>query len=124
MDLSHTPGITLRLFATADALPQLQREFGPALYQPAEIPAGAYPGVERAVPVVAVRNLLVARSDLPDDLVYDITRAIFEHHAELVAVHPEARKLTLESAVKYSPARFHPGAIRYYREKGVWAGTP
>ena len=120
MDLSHTPGVHLRLFATADVLPQLQREYGDALYRAAEIPAGAYPGVDRPVPVVAVRNLLVARSDLPEPLVYDIIRVMFEHHADLAAVHPEARKLTLESAVKHSPAAFHPGAIRYYREKGVW----
>ena len=119
-DLAHTPGVSLRLFATADVLPQLQREYGNSLYQAAEIPAGAYRGVDRPVPVVAVRNQLVARADLPDDLVYDITRVIFEHQPELVAVHPEARKLTLESAVKHSPAPFHPGAIRYYREKGVW----
>jgi TRAP transporter TAXI family solute receptor len=120
MDLSHTPGVTLRLFATADVLPRLQREYGDSLYRAAEIPAGAYPGVDRAVPVVAVRNLLVARADLPEDLVYDITRLMFERHAELVAVHPEARNLTLPSAVRFSPAEFHPGAIRYYSEKSVW----
>jgi TRAP transporter TAXI family solute receptor len=124
MDLSHTPGVTLRLFATADVLPRLQREYGDSLYRAAEIPAGAYPGVDRAVPVVAVRNLLVARADLPVDLVYDITRLMFERHAELVAVHPEARNLTLPSAVRFSPAEFHPGAIRYYTEKGVWTVTP
>ena len=75
------------------------------------------PGVDGAVPVVGVANVLVVNRSMPDALAYDITRLLFEHQRELAAIHPEARNLTLATAVKGSPAPFHPGAIRYYRER-------
>jgi TRAP transporter TAXI family solute receptor len=118
-DLSHTPGISIRLLPTLSLLTTLNRDHGP-LYFPLDIPAGAYPGVQRAVPVVGVANVLVVNRSMPDDLAYDITRLLFEKQAELAAIHPEARNLSLQSAAKGSPADFHPGAMRYYQEKGAW----
>ena len=118
-DLSHTPGISIRLLPTLSLLTTLNRDHGP-LYFPLDIPPGAYPGVQTAVPVVGVANVLVVNRSMADDLAYDITRLLFEKQAELAAIHPEARNLSLQSATKGSPAEFHPGAMRYYREKGVW----
>ena len=118
-DLSHTPGISIRLLPTLSLLTTLNRDHGP-LYFPLDIPPGAYPGVETAVPVVGVANVLVVNKAMPDDLAYGLTRLLFEKQAELAAIHPEARNLSLQSATKGSPADFHPGAMRYYREKGVW----
>ena len=118
-DLSHTPGISIRLLPTLSLLTTLNRDHGP-LYFPLEIPPAAYPGVQTAVPVVGVANVLVVNRTMPDDLAYDLTRLLFEKQAELAAIHPEARNLSLQSATKGSPADFHPGAMRYYREKGVW----
>ena len=118
-DLSHTPGISIRLLPTLSLLTTLNREHG-ALYFPLDIPEGAYPGVQSAVPVIGVANVLVVNRAMPDDLAYDLTRLLFEKQQELAAIHPEARNLSLQSAPKGSPAEFHPGAIRYYREKGVW----
>ena len=83
-----------------------------------QIPAGTYPGVAAPVPVVGVANVLVVNRAMPDDLAYDITRLLFEHQPELAAIHPEARNLSLTTAAKGSPAPFHPGALRWYREKG------
>jgi TRAP transporter TAXI family solute receptor len=78
------------------------------------------PDLENDVGVVSIPNLLVAHADMDEKLVYEITRALFENRADLVAIHPEAQNLTLESAVRESPAPFHPGAIRYYKEQHVW----
>jgi hypothetical protein len=118
-DLAHTIGLTIRLVPNADLLPALQREFGD-LYFPLQVPASAYRGVDGAVPVVGVANVLVVGRSMDDQLAYDITRVMFEHQPELAAIHPEARNLSLASAVKGSPAGFHPGAIRYYRERNAW----
>jgi TRAP transporter TAXI family solute receptor len=117
-DLAHSHGITIRMIATGDLVPTLRREHGP-LYFPLDVPAAAYPGVTSPVAVVAVANVLVVNRSLPEQLAYDITRLLFEKQAELAAIHPEARHLSLQTAVKGSPADFHPGAMRYYREQGI-----
>ena len=65
-------------------------------------------------------NVLVANASMPEPLAYDITRLLFEKQAELAGIHPEARNLSCDRAATGSPAPFHPGAIRFYREKGVW----
>jgi hypothetical protein len=120
IDLAHTPGIGIRLLPNDGVLRALQTRYGPSLYTRAAIPGGTYAGVDDAVGVVAVAIVLAVHADMPEPLVYDITRALFEHRDELVAIHPEARNLTLESAVSGSAAPFHPGAIRYYQERDVW----
>ena len=118
-DLAHTPGIAIRLIPTADVLPSLRQDYG-ELYFPLEIPASAYPGIERAVSVVGVTNVLVVHRAMRDDLAYDITRLLFEKQADLAAIHPEAARLSLQGAASGSPAQFHPGAVKLYREKGAW----
>lgn len=118
LDLAHSPNVLMRLVPTAPALDALRRTYGD-LYTSLEIPAGAYRGVDSAVPVVGVANLLVVRSDMSDDLAYQLTRTMFAHQTDLAAVHPEAKKLSLATAVKGSPLEFHPGAVRYYRERGA-----
>ncbi|MBA2301925.1 MAG: TAXI family TRAP transporter solute-binding subunit [Acidobacteria bacterium] len=117
-DLAHSQGITIRLIPTGELVPALQREHGP-LYFPLEVPKDAYPGVTAPVSVVGVANVLVVNRSMPDQLAYDITRLLFEKQPELAAIHPEARNLALPSAIQGSPAEFHPGALRYFREKGV-----
>jgi TRAP transporter TAXI family solute receptor len=118
LDLAHSPNVRMRLVPTATALDALRIAHGD-LYTSLEIPAGAYRGVDSAVPVVGVANLLVVRSDMSDDLAYQLTRVLFERQADLAAVHPEAKKLSLATAVRGSPLGFHPGAVRFYRERGV-----
>jgi TRAP transporter TAXI family solute receptor len=117
-DLAHSPGVSIRLLATADLVPALRLEHGDR-YFPLEIPANGYPGVRTAVPVVGVANVLVVNRAMDEQLAYDITRVLFEKQAELAAIHPEARKLSLATATAGSPAAFHPGALRFYRERNA-----
>jgi TRAP transporter TAXI family solute receptor len=115
-DLAHSQGISLRLLPSAEFVPALKVEYG-ELYFPLEIPAGAYRGIAAPVQVVGVANLLVVNASMPEQLAYDITRVIFEKREELAAIHPEAAKLSLDTATVGSPAPIHPGAARYFREK-------
>jgi TRAP transporter TAXI family solute receptor len=117
LDLAHTPGLRIRLLASDTAVPALQRTHGDSLYAARPIPKATYPGLQDDVLVVSVANILAVHEGLPDQLVYDITRTLFEHQSELAAIHPEARNLSLRSAVLGSPAPFHPGALRYYQEQ-------
>jgi hypothetical protein len=71
------------------------------------------------VSVVGVANALIVNRAMDEQLAYEITRILFEKQAELGAIHPEARNLSLERAIKGSPADLHPGAARYYKERGL-----
>jgi TRAP transporter TAXI family solute receptor len=71
------------------------------------------------VATVGVANLLVVHKDFNADLAYQITKLIYEKRAELAQVHQEAANITLTGVAGRSPLPFHPGAIRYFRERGV-----
>jgi hypothetical protein len=120
LDLASTRGIAWRLVPNDDALGALQGTYGPSLYSRLIVPRNAYPGLPDDVAVVGVANLLVVHAGMPEQLAYDITRLLFEYQAELVAVHAEAANLKPATERTVSPAPFHPGAIRYYRERGAW----
>jgi TRAP transporter TAXI family solute receptor len=119
VDLVNTPGIRAHFISTVDWLPGLQQAHGGGLYYRAPIPMGTYNN-EREIPVVAVANLLVVSESMPEPLAYDITRTLFDHQVELAAIHPQARELSLATALTGSPIPYHPGAIRFYRERNVW----
>jgi len=88
-------------------------------FVPAMIPANTYTGQDKDVPTAAVVNYLVTSSAVSDDLAYQMTRLIFESLPELVTAHAAGKEIRLETAAAGSPVPLHPGAIRYYREKGV-----
>jgi TRAP transporter TAXI family solute receptor len=82
--------------------------------------ANAYPGETRDTTNVDVWNLIVVPEKADEKLVYDITKLMFEKKEELVKVHKDAAFLDLANQVTgASPIPFHPGAVRYLREKGV-----
>jgi hypothetical protein len=84
-----------------------------------KIPANTYKGQETEVATPAVMAMMVARADLPEDLVYRFTKAIFDDLKQFHAAHAAAKNLTLQTALAGMPIPLHPGAERFYREKGV-----
>ncbi|MBV7379054.1 TAXI family TRAP transporter solute-binding subunit [Maritimibacter dapengensis] len=88
------------------------------LFASTTLSAGIYEGVDD-VNVLGVPNVLVASSEMSDDLAYTITKAMFENIADLQAVHPAANQTTVEFTLSATPIPLHPGAIRYYEEAGA-----
>lgn len=89
-------------------------------YLKTTIPAKAYSGVGRDVPVVGTSNGVMVGAELPADLVYQITKAAFENVERLRSSYPTLGNFSLEVAPKGGLIPYHDGAIRYYRERGVW----
>jgi hypothetical protein len=88
-------------------------------YLSATIPAGTYQGQDADVATAAVPNFLVTRADLSDDLVYAMTKAVYDNLDALVAAHAAAKGISLDKAAADLPIPLHPGAERYFREKGL-----
>lgn len=118
LDLMSTDAARVTFVATDDMVDRLNSRYGPTYFR-AVIPANTYPRLDRSIPTLGVANVLVVHRAMSDPLAYEITRAIFEHRDELVAVHPEARHLDPARAARGLPVPLHPGASRYYREIGV-----
>ena len=83
------------------------------------VPAGTYKGVDHDTPTPAVMAILVCDAMMEDDLVYNITKAIFENLEELKPVHDKAKLIALDTALKGASIAVHPGAAKYYKEKGM-----
>lgn len=88
-------------------------------YVPVTIPAGTYTGQDADVQTAGVQNFLVTRADLSDDLVYAMTKSMFDHLDQMAAAHAAAKGIKLDEAAKNSPVPLHPGAERFYKEKGA-----
>jgi TRAP transporter TAXI family solute receptor len=118
-DVGATPGLKIKLIGHDEAIPKMREKYGP-LYVRGTIPAKSYPGQDADVPIAVVWNLVVCHENMKGDVAYDIVKTLFERKPELVAVHKEAGWLALEpQAAGGSPIPFHPGAIRYFKEKGI-----
>jgi TRAP transporter TAXI family solute receptor len=112
-DLSNSVDITL-----VSVPKEVVERMGPP-FVPETIPANTYPGQDKDVPTAAIINYLVTSSAVSDDLAYQMTRLIFESLPELANAHAAGKEIKLATAAAGSPVPLHPGAIRYYREKGL-----
>lgn len=83
------------------------------------IPANTYKNQSADVKTIAVSAVLIASSELPEDVVYKLTKALFDNQAELAAGHAKGKELNIKTAAKGVSIPFHPGAVKYYKEKGM-----
>ncbi|PCH60852.1 MAG: C4-dicarboxylate ABC transporter substrate-binding protein [SAR86 cluster bacterium] len=84
-----------------------------------EFPPGTYPNQDELIRTVASPNVLVTRADIPDEVVYHVTKVIWENLGTLQEIHGATKDMRLEIAIDGLGAPLHPGAIRYYREVGM-----
>jgi uncharacterized protein len=88
-------------------------------FSTSKIVAGTYQSLDQDYVTLGVYNFAIGRTDLPDDLVYQVVKAAFENQPRLVKAHPAARETLPQNADKNTFLPFHPGAVRYYREMGI-----
>ena len=119
LDLASTPGLGYKILDIRPYLKGITDRHGP-IYIEAVIPKGTYAKLDYDVKTLGVPVIFVTTEGMDEKLVYGITKLLFEKKADLVAVHKQANQLDLKSAVAVSSVPYHPGAIRYYKEQGVW----
>ncbi|MEW6424341.1 MAG: TAXI family TRAP transporter solute-binding subunit [Bacillota bacterium] len=116
MDLATTHKIRILSFSPEE-MTKVNQKF--PYYTETKIPAGTYKGVDRDVTAPSVWNSVIVHKNMPEDLAYKIVKAIFEHKDDLVQVYAGAKDTTPENALKHSVAPLHPGAVKYFKEKGL-----
>jgi uncharacterized protein len=83
------------------------------------IPKGTYKQLTEDHKTVGVFNFAIAHKDLPEDLVYNIVKAVLENNAQMVKGHAAAKETVIDNWDRNTFLPFHPGAVRYFKEKGI-----
>jgi uncharacterized protein len=118
-DLAATQGMKIVMIDHADLVPAMNKKYGP-LYAAGSIPKATYTGMAADNANANVWNLLVVSEKMPDEMAYTIVKTLFEKREEYAAVHAEGKALTYEiQRAANTSVPFHPGALKYFAEKGV-----
>jgi len=118
-DLANTPGIKIRMIDHADTVAAMNKKYG-QLYIEDVIPKATYRGMEADNRQATVWNILVSHENLSNQTAYNIVKTIFDKRDDMIAVHKEAENFRLENQkAAASPIPFHPGAVKYFAERGV-----
>jgi TRAP transporter TAXI family solute receptor len=118
-DLANSPGVKIKMIDIADLVPAMTKKYG-NIYVKDVIPKRMYKGMEADNPQATVTNLLAVNANMDDKTAYAITKALFENVVDLVRVHAEAVNIKFENQKsENSSIPWHPGAIKYYAEKGI-----
>jgi TRAP transporter TAXI family solute receptor len=118
-DLANTPGTKLKMVDHAEAVAAMNKKYG-NLYVEDSIPKATYKGMDTDNKQATVMNILVAHESMDEKTAYNIVKTIFDKRDDLIAVHKEAANFKLENQkVAATPIPFHPGAVKYFAEKGI-----
>jgi uncharacterized protein len=119
-DLANSPGVKIKMIDHANLVDAMNKKYG-KLYVQDTIGKDVYKGMEADNKQATVMNLLVAHQNMDEKTAYNIIKAVFEHRDELIRVHKEAENFKLENQKSAAAGGipWHPGAVRYYKEKGV-----
>src|SRR5689334_20592031 len=118
-NLATTAGVKMKLIDNADVAAKMNEKYG-KLYSRSRIKGGTYPGYKTDSDVVEVWNLIVTGNRLSDEDAYNVVKTLVEKKDDIVKVHKEAESFSLDNQVQdRSPVPFHPGALKYFKEKGV-----
>ena len=118
-DLANTPGVKIKMIDIAHLVPEMVKRNGP-VYVKDVIPQRMYKGMEADNPQATVTNLLAVNASMDDKTAYLITKTLFDNVVDLVRVHAEAVNIKLENQkAENSSIPWHPGAIKFYAEKGI-----
>jgi len=118
-DVSATPGIRLKLIDHAESVEAMAKKYGP-IYARGRIPSKTYVGQERESLTANVWGVLYVNENMSEKLAYDIVKTLFDKQGDLVLAHRESANMTLENqTIGASPVAWHPGALRFFNEKGV-----
>lgn len=83
------------------------------------IPAGTYPRKEEDIQTIAQSNFLATDKELDDEIIYLLTKTLYENLEFMYEVHNSAREMSLEAALNGLSVPLHPGAYKYYEEQGI-----
>ena len=116
MDLSTTKDISLIDF-TPEFMDKLTKEF--PYFIKSTIPANTYRGVDKDITTPAVMAILITHDEIPEDVIYEFTKAMFANIADIHAAHAKGKEITLKTALDGLTVPLHPGAAKFYKEQGM-----
>ncbi|KKM10221.1 hypothetical protein SY88_14830 [Clostridiales bacterium PH28_bin88] len=116
VDVTTTKAIRF-LEITGAELEKLQKDF--PLVAPYTIPAGTYKGVDKDVQTVALQAALYVRADMDEETVYNLTKIMYEKNTDIAKGHDMGKQIVIERALAGITTPIHPGAAKYYKEKGI-----
>ena len=118
-ELANSPGMRIVMIDNADEVAAMNKKYG-NLYFTDMIPKEMYSGMTADNKISSVSNILVVSAKMSDVEAYKIVKAIFDNMPELVRTHQEYASLALDNQkTAATPLPFHPGALKYFNEKGI-----
>ena len=122
-DLANSPGVTIQMIDHADLVPAMNKKYGD-LYVKDVIGKDIYKGMQVDNHQATVMNLLVAHQSMDDKTAYTIVKTFFDKREDLIRAHKEAENIKLENQkTEASSIPWHPGAIKYFAERGIKIGN-